>query len=91
MALKGNIVSGGANGGNGGTSYRFGTALNGEMAVHHNQTEQMLQQQATAQAAGVEGGVTAYGHNPDLAAKGLMGMYLLNGADITEEEELQAK
>ena len=61
------------------------------MAVHHNQTEQMLQQQATAQAAGVEEELPPMDITRDLAAKGLMGMYLLNGADITEEEELQAK
>ena len=51
----------------------------------------MLQQQATAQAAGVEEELPPMDITRDLAAKGLMGMYLLNGADITEEEELQAK
>ena len=70
---QGNIVSGGANGGNGGTSYRFGTALNGGNGGTSQSNGTDASTASYGAGGGGGGGVTAYGHNPGLGGKGANG------------------
>ena len=87
---QGNTVSNGANGGKGGISYKFNTALNGGAGGNAQSNGSDASNTNYGAGGGGGGGVTSYGSNPGFGGKGANG-YVLNGAAITEAEVLQGK